>query len=61
MAGVSREMSFKTQEETVLLLLKNWREIAVSLTEPNHGLYRRAAQAQHGQSADRHAIKGFIL
>ena len=36
--GVSHEMSFKTQEEIVLLLLKNWREIAVSLTGPNHGL-----------------------
>ena len=34
MAGVSHEMSFKTQEETVLLLLKNWRAIAVSLAEP---------------------------
>ena len=31
MIGVSHEMSFKTQEETVLLLLKHWRTIAVSL------------------------------
>ena len=38
MAGVSHEMSFKTQEEGMLLLLKNCREIAVSLTGPNHGL-----------------------
>ena len=31
MTGVSHEMSFKTQEETVLLLLMIWQEIAVSL------------------------------